>query len=376
MYDLALFAGAGGGCLASQHILGWQTLCYVEYEDYAAQVLQARIKDGLLHDVPIWSDVRSFTKRNNATRRFIRGLRQIRNELSRPDSHVSHSARQETNLGEMIREICGRTPSVSYAKYDRDTVCWRTFQTSLLTNTSSEFLGTWPKAGMIVDGLAYRLKNWERSIAVTGYGLLHPTSTTSVLNGGSNSRRTYKKRLMFPTPAARDWRGTSVNQKPRDTLDCAIELGQTKSKMYPTPVVYDSTPGGPNNHYNGLGKMAKFGVGMFSCGKKDERLNPRWVEWLMRWPVGWASSNLLSKSSLDSWLECSSDEPEKLAQKGKHHKDEIKCIGNGQDPFVAATAWRLLTGQMSFDELPPKPPAQPRMAKVTSGQMSLFGEKS
>lgn len=60
MYELALFAGAGGGLLATKWLLGWRTVCYVENAAYPAQVLQARIRDGLLDDAPIWDDAHTF----------------------------------------------------------------------------------------------------------------------------------------------------------------------------------------------------------------------------------------------------------------------------------------------------------------------------
>ena len=50
--ELALFAGAGGGLLASQHLLGHRTVCYVENNPYCIEVLKARIRDGLLDDAP------------------------------------------------------------------------------------------------------------------------------------------------------------------------------------------------------------------------------------------------------------------------------------------------------------------------------------
>ncbi|MEH6412665.1 DNA cytosine methyltransferase [Pseudomonas sp. CGJS7] len=62
MNELALFAGAGGGVLAG-HILGWRTICAVERDAYAAQVLAQRQNDGALPPFPIWSDVRSFDGR-------------------------------------------------------------------------------------------------------------------------------------------------------------------------------------------------------------------------------------------------------------------------------------------------------------------------
>ncbi|EPJ7991112.1 DNA cytosine methyltransferase [Pseudomonas aeruginosa] len=62
MNELALFAGAGGGILGG-HLLGWRTVCAVEFEPYAASVLVARQNDGILPPFPIWDDVRTFDGR-------------------------------------------------------------------------------------------------------------------------------------------------------------------------------------------------------------------------------------------------------------------------------------------------------------------------
>jgi len=57
--ELALFAGAGGGILGGK-LLGWRTVCAVERDGYAAQVLAQRQNDGFLEPFPIWSDVCTF----------------------------------------------------------------------------------------------------------------------------------------------------------------------------------------------------------------------------------------------------------------------------------------------------------------------------
>ena len=57
--ELALFAGAGGGILGG-HLLGWKTVCAVEWEPYPACVLAARQNDGILPPFPIWDDVQTF----------------------------------------------------------------------------------------------------------------------------------------------------------------------------------------------------------------------------------------------------------------------------------------------------------------------------
>lgn len=59
---LALCAGIGGIELGLRMALGdaYRTVCYSEIEAFAASVLEARIKDGLLCDAPIWSDLKTF----------------------------------------------------------------------------------------------------------------------------------------------------------------------------------------------------------------------------------------------------------------------------------------------------------------------------
>lgn len=57
--ELALFAGAGGGILGGK-LLGWNTVCAVEWEQYPASVLAQRQNDGLLPPFPIWDDVQTF----------------------------------------------------------------------------------------------------------------------------------------------------------------------------------------------------------------------------------------------------------------------------------------------------------------------------
>ncbi len=59
MNELALFAGAGGGILGGK-LLGWKTVCAVEYDEHARDVLKARQDDGCLAPFPIWDDVRTF----------------------------------------------------------------------------------------------------------------------------------------------------------------------------------------------------------------------------------------------------------------------------------------------------------------------------
>lgn len=62
MNELALFAGAGGGILGGK-LLGWKTVCAVEWEQYPASVLVQRQNEGILPPFPVWDDVRTFDGR-------------------------------------------------------------------------------------------------------------------------------------------------------------------------------------------------------------------------------------------------------------------------------------------------------------------------
>lgn len=59
MRELALFTGAGGGILGG-YLLGWETVCAVEFERYRIECLLQRQKDGILGRFPIWDDIRTF----------------------------------------------------------------------------------------------------------------------------------------------------------------------------------------------------------------------------------------------------------------------------------------------------------------------------
>ncbi len=55
-----MFAGAGGGLLGTKYFLGWETIGYVEIDEYCCEVLQERISNGLLDPAPIFRDIRDF----------------------------------------------------------------------------------------------------------------------------------------------------------------------------------------------------------------------------------------------------------------------------------------------------------------------------
>ena len=67
MRELSLFTGAGGGLLGTK-LLGWETIGYVEIDQYCQQVIAQRIKDGILDRAPLFGDIRTFLSEGYARR--------------------------------------------------------------------------------------------------------------------------------------------------------------------------------------------------------------------------------------------------------------------------------------------------------------------
>ena len=148
---------------------------------------------------------------------------------SAEDSPASLSAQQESEEVAPILDSYGQSSSGSFASLSRD-MCWlRTSQgfcQSTLEGLLARYLQTWPPAGTVRSGTAYLRSPVGRGIGATAS-------------------------LSLPTPTAGEGMGTNPRQKLTDFA--------RSGTPFPTPVSYDSTPGGPNNHYQGLGQMAKKG---------------------------------------------------------------------------------------------------------------------
>lgn len=89
MYELELFAGAGGGILGSL-LRGHTCIGAVEVEEYPRKVLLQRQRDGILPEFPIWDDVTTFRieerrfcwPRPTECTEYIQTLRSIRENLT------------------------------------------------------------------------------------------------------------------------------------------------------------------------------------------------------------------------------------------------------------------------------------------------------
>ena len=145
----------------------------------------------------------------------------------------------------------------------------------------------------------------------------------------------------FPTPCATDHKGSSRPGQRRGQLSEAVEASPHKHP-FPTPsaTAYGSSGNGTGNNKASRGRpslerMVRFptptatdsessgsqrsrggkahagtsltdfvleseGIPRGSPSRRG-RLNPRWVEWLMGWPIGWCSSEPLATDRFREW---------------------------------------------------------------------------
>ena len=251
--ELALFAGAGGGILGG-HLLGWRTVCAVEWEQYPASVLCARQNDGLLPTFPIWDDVQTFDGKP------WRGIVDV---VSGGFPCQDISAAGTGGGGLLEAEVqCGNTWQELLARYNPDTLSWRTAQCSLLEDLEQS-LETWPRWGSMRSGECFRQPMLAQTTLENESGLseripnnidfFHTPCTTGI-DGGSNSRKALKKRMEnYPTPNAGMYRNLNYNK----------ELCFKRAEKHQTDLA------------------------MVSVMQFGGQLNPAWAEWLMGWPVRW-----------------------------------------------------------------------------------------
>ena len=220
---------------------------------------------------------------------------------------------------------CGSTWHGSLARFDRATSSWRTPQCSLLEGLD-EFSETWPRWGMMRNGECseqstpeLRTNENESGLSelwptpcLPGNGgtngkaklkaMLLPTPLASLgTNGGPNARDSSGRpelqmaAMMWPTPCARDHKGSGKTGQLRDSLDYAVERGATKSKSYATPQARDFR----------TGSTERWDDPERSRNLNDQiggQLNPTWVEWLMGWPLGWTDLKPLEMDKFQQWL--------------------------------------------------------------------------
>lgn len=269
---------------------------------------------------------------------------------------------------------CGGKWPVSWVRYDLLTSSWRTRQYSLLGGLD-EFLGTWPKWGLMRAGECWARDMPGHLIDGTESGSSGPTLPKPAGN-------------LWPTPSAslhnlnedpssfldrqEKWKGTYSNSVPLTvavklvapgarpagsfgasgayatgrSADAQESMTGTSStarerRLWPTPQSRDWRSGSVSDKT--FDKNCR-PLPEVVAQQVPGALNPDWVEWLMGWPTGWTSLEPLIEPAWFSptWWEEEPDIPWTTEIK-THRNLRLKAIGNGQVPACVALAWGLLS---------------------------------
>jgi hypothetical protein len=165
------------------------------------------------------------------------------------------------------------------ASYDPNTFSWKTSQRSFLEDWT-KFSGTWPRSGLMRNGIAYRLPPLVPLTAATASGLWQTPVADDAVDraaGKFNSRDEPKLSAqvkIWPTPTVNgNYNRKGASARAGDGLETAVQL-------YPTPTTQDaSNNGGPSQLNRGSLPLNAVVGGA---------LNPTWVEALMGFPNGWS----------------------------------------------------------------------------------------
>ena len=149
--------------------------------------------------------------------------------------------------------IFGDISPASFARLDPDGLWQRMYRGCCPVNeedTSGASSLTWPRSGLMRNGLCYPLL---------------PSALRTVESGSSS----------WPTPTAHNAKETGAPSEFRRKHHLTAEANR---RMWATPTV--------NGNYNRKGASATSGDGL-ATQVGGGPLNPTWVEWLMGFPAGW-----------------------------------------------------------------------------------------
>ena len=122
MYELALFAGIGGGILGSQ-ISNHTCIGAIEQNKFCQKLLLQRQRDGLLPKFPIWDDVKTFSIENEEVKEYIQFLQKHKDkiiitggfpcqDISIAGKGAGLQGRKSKLWNEMFRIICEIRPKI------------------------------------------------------------------------------------------------------------------------------------------------------------------------------------------------------------------------------------------------------------------------
>ncbi len=310
LLELALFAGAGGGILGG-HLLGWKTVCAVEWEPYPACVLAARQNDGILPPFPIWDDVQTFDGKP------WRGIVDVVSggfpcqDISSAGKGAGIEGSRSSMWKHMARIIDEVRPRFAFVE------------------NSPMLVGR--GAAMVIGDLAEMGYDCQWCIvSASDCGAPHQRDRFWLVAHAKGDRYQQGRRQ------------SHVHQAHgRQDRELRTELGGTSKQPADMADPAQLQRNGINDHA---------GISMES-GQVPESRNDGWSQDISNAYSAQQQGNERAKRShaqrtnisKHSWW---ASEPDvgRVADRVAARVDRLKAIGNGQVPCVAATAWRILNG--------------------------------
>jgi DNA (cytosine-5)-methyltransferase 1 len=306
MNELALFAGAGGGILGGK-LLGWRTVCAVEWEPYPASVLVARQNDGLLPPFPIWDDVQTFDGKP------WRGIVDVVSggfpcqDISSAGRGAGIDGERSGMWREMARIIHEVQPRFAFVE-NSPMLTSRGLGTVLGDLASMGFDARWGVLGAADIGANHqRDRIW---IIAKRRGHV-PYAQHNRIRRWEQQQESVKKENVA---------NSEGNRNRRDTRELSAQDEQQKKERQEKRIwEFDNASQGFVSNSN----VPQQQGGSISSGIQQE----------------------YSFASDSRWWEVEPDVG-RVADGVAARVDRLKAIGNGQVPLCAATAWRILSGSI------------------------------
>ena len=319
MNELALFAGAGGGILGG-HLLGWRTVCAVEWEAYPASVLVARQNDKILPPFPIWDDVQTFDGKP------WRGIVDVVSggfpcqDISAAGNGVGITGARSSMWGHMARTIGEVRPQYAFVE-----------NSPMLTSRGlGTVIGDFSEMGYDTEWCV---------LGASDVGARHQRERIWLI-----AKDTKQSRLFSHTEHnGIGWGKQQSESIAKTTSRNSIrELANTDlcGRIHRQTEI-DSTIG----EFDALGKFGSSSKNvanssmprLSSCNQPTSRPEQQVLE-----KQSWGSGN--EYGNKDYW----EVEPNvgRVVDGLASRVDRLKAIGNGQVPLCAATAWNILKGRI------------------------------
>ena len=193
----------------------------------------------------------------------------------RADSLVKTSVRPaKAKASKDAGQDSGASSPASLGKWIPRTCSWKTPPSSQ-NGDSTACSVTWPACGTMRSGVV-----WERTT-------LAPLTDANA--SGS-----------WPTPKAYSY--DQSHTPGLTTLDIRVRgLYRDKARYWPTPMARDWKERGTSPGVQARKSPCLPAAVQIAAPQAGGLLNPRWVEWLMGWPIGWTSCEPLEMAKFLPW---------------------------------------------------------------------------